>query len=164
MKFKPIPAAVGIVAIAIAAAGVYQWVGNPAARVMAHALQPDDADVRALGQRVYAAHCAACHGAQREGQPDWQSRSPQGLLPAPPHDETGHTWHHPDDLLFRLTKLGVARTLDMPDYQSTMPAFEGLLSDQEIVAVLSWIKSRWPASIRQRHDELNALSLREPAR
>jgi mono/diheme cytochrome c family protein len=164
MKIKSIAATLGVVAIAVAAAGGYTWMQRPAPRVMPHALQPGNAEVRALGQRVYAAHCAACHGAQLAGQADWQSRSPQGLLPAPPHDETGHTWHHTDDLLFRLTKLGVAKALDMPDYQTNMPAFDGVLRDPEIVAALSWIKSRWPQSIQQRHDQLNASSLREPAR
>ena len=39
-----------------------------------------------------------------------------------------------------------------------MPAFEGILHDEEIAAVLSFIKSRWPERIRQRHDEMNALA------
>ena len=67
-------------------------------------LRPDDAAVTALGQRVYAAQCAACHGAGLEGQPNWRERGPDGRLPAPPHDASGHTWHHPDELLFRITK------------------------------------------------------------
>ncbi len=124
----------------------------------AHALRPGDTALLALGNRVYVERCAACHGAQLEGQPDWRSRSPDGLLPAPPHDASGHTWHHPDELLFRITKFGLARTLDMPDYKTTMPAYEGVLKDEEIVAVLSWIKSRWPASMREKHDRLNAQS------
>lgn len=119
------------------------------------ALRPDDARVLALGQKVYAAQCAACHGANLEGQPNWQVPGPDGRLPAPPHDATGHTWHHPDDLLFRSTKLGVAKAANLKDHASTMPAYEGVLSDEEIVAVLSWIKSRWPPQIRARHDRLN---------
>src|SRR5690606_30865838 len=67
-------------------------------------LRPDDAAVTALGQKVYAAQCAACHGARLEGQPNWRVRGPDGRLPAPPHDASGHTWHHPDELLFRITK------------------------------------------------------------
>ena len=30
------------------------------------------------------------------------------------------------------------------------------LSDDEIVAVLSWIKAQWPLEVQQRHDEINA--------
>ncbi|MBB90587.1 MAG: cytochrome C, partial [Magnetovibrio sp.] len=40
-------------------------------------------------------------------------------------------------------------------YESDMPGFDGVLTDAEIVAVLSYIKSTWPASIRARHDDLN---------
>jgi mono/diheme cytochrome c family protein len=119
-------------------------------------LRPDDPEVLEAGSDLYMKHCASCHGADLEGQPDWRSRGPDGLLPAPPHDETGHTWHHTDQVLFDLTKYGLAAFVG-PDYDSAMPAFDGVLSDAEIVAVLSFIKSRWPERIRQRHDEMNAL-------
>ena len=118
-------------------------------------LRPDDREVTALGKRVYEAHCASCHGSRLEGQPRWRERDATGRLPAPPHDASGHTWHHPDDLLFRITKHGVAKASNLKDYDSAMPAFEGVLSDAEIVAVLSWIKAQWPPEIRRRHDALN---------
>lgn len=75
----------------------------------------------ALGERVYRQHCAACHGAQLQGPPDWRTPGADGRLPAPPHDANGHTWHHPDALLFRLTKFGVVEVSGMKDYQSAMP-------------------------------------------
>ena len=81
-----------------------------------------------------------------------------GRLPAPPHDAFGHTWHHPDDTLVRITKFGVAKAANLASYESSMPAYEGVLSDDEIVAALSWIKSQWPASIRVKHDEMNRSS------
>lgn len=118
-------------------------------------LQPGDRAVLELGRKVYAAQCASCHGARLEGQPNWQQRDAQGLMPAPPHDASGHTWHHTDELLFRITKHGVAKAANLKDYVSAMPAFEGTLSDAEIVAALSWIKSQWPAEIRRKHDALN---------
>jgi len=121
----------------------------------AYRLRPDDAAVTAMGRQVYAARCAACHGARLEGQPNWRERGPDGMLPAPPHDASGHTWHHPDELLFRITKHGVAKAANLKDYASAMPVFDGVLSDEEIVAALSWIKAQWPADIRSRHDELN---------
>lgn len=121
-----------------------------------HQLRPDDAGVQALGAKVYAAHCASCHGARLEGQPDWRIRDATGRLPAPPHDASGHTWHHPDEVLFRITKFGVAKAANLKDYDSAMPAYEGVLTDAEIVAVLSWIKSQWPADVRRQHDEVNA--------
>ena len=119
-------------------------------------LQPDDEGVVALGEQVYADNCAACHGAALEGQPDWQSRGADGLMPAPPHDPTGHTWHHDDGMLFALTKHGLAGVLGEDAPESAMPAYEGVLTDAEIVAVLSFIKSTWPAEVRAVHDDINA--------
>jgi mono/diheme cytochrome c family protein len=107
----------------------------------------DDADRIALGHARYAAHCASCHGAALEGQPNWRERLPSGELPAPPHDETGHTWHHPDEQLFRLTKEGVA-PFAPEGYVTDMPGFAEALTDDEIRAVLAYIKSTWPAEIR----------------
>jgi mono/diheme cytochrome c family protein len=121
----------------------------------AGALRPGDAKATALGQQVYAAHCAACHGARLEGQPNWRQRGADGRFPAPPHDATGHTWHHPDRVLFRITKFGVGKATGMQSYVSAMPAYEGVLSDEEIVAVLSWIKAQWPAAVRAQQDEMN---------
>ena len=96
----------------------------------------------ATGRQLYAAHCAACHGANLEGQPNWRERLPTGRLSAPPHDASGHTWHHPDKVLFRITKEGVAAVV--PGYESDMPAFGGVLADDEIRAVLAFLKSTWP--------------------
>lgn len=120
-------------------------------------LDPTDTALVALGANIYATHCAACHGANLEGEPDWRIRRPDGRLPAPPHDETGHTWHHPDEVLFNLTKHGLPKEIGGRPYVSNMPAFEGILSDREIIAVLSYIKSRWPAEVVERHDEINAI-------
>lgn len=117
-------------------------------------LQADDEQLVAQGQGLYVQHCAACHGAGLEGQPNWRQRKADGKLPAPPHDHTGHTWHHPDAVLFNLTKFGPAAVAG-GNYASEMPAYEGTLSDHDIIAVLSYIKSTWPAEFRFRHDQLN---------
>ena len=97
----------------------------------------------ALGRDLYALHCATCHGADLEGQPEWKRALPSGRMSAPPHDASGHTWHHPDGVLFRLTKDGVAAVVG-GGYESDMPAFEGVLTDEEVRAVLAYIKSTWP--------------------
>jgi mono/diheme cytochrome c family protein len=104
--------------------------------------KPDPAQL-AAGQKIYAQHCAACHGAKLEGQPNWQRRLPNGKMPAPPHDESGHTWHHPDELLFGITKHGMVPPYAPPGYQSDMPAFGSILSDDQIRAVLAYIESHW---------------------
>jgi mono/diheme cytochrome c family protein len=100
----------------------------------------------ARGAALYAEHCAACHGAELEGQPDWRSRGSDGVLPAPPHDATGHSWHHADEVLFRYTRLGGARLVaeqGVTGFKSGMPAFGDVLSDAEIRDVIAFIKSRW---------------------
>jgi mono/diheme cytochrome c family protein len=104
--------------------------------------KPDPAQL-AAGQKIYAQHCAACHGAKLEGQPNWQRRLPNGKMPAPPHDESGHTWHHPDEVLFGITKHGMVPPYAPPGYQSDMPAFGSILSDDQIRAVLAYIESHW---------------------
>ena len=101
-----------------------------------------DADQIAQGKQLYGEYCASCHGANLEGQPDWKRRKPDGKLPAPPHDATGHTWHHSDAQLFRITREGPAAI--MPGYVTDMPGFAEKLSDDEIRAVLEFIKSTWP--------------------
>jgi mono/diheme cytochrome c family protein len=118
-------------------------------------LRADDAATVARGQAIYSTHCAACHGAKLEGQPRWREPDAQGRLPAPPHDASGHTWHHTDEQLFRLTKYGIAVAANLPGRDSAMPRYEGVLSDEEIIAVLSFIKAEWPAETRTRHDALN---------
>lgn len=113
-----------------------------------------DAEAVALGEKLYAENCADCHGANLEGQPDWRSPKEDGTLPAPPHDDSGHTWHHADQLLFKYTKLGGAGVAP-PGFQSGMPGFGGSLSDHEIWAVLSFIKSRWSPASQARQAHLN---------
>lgn len=140
-------------AAAVAAAIAAGWMFWPSASVG----RADATDARqvALGAIVYRDNCASCHGANLEGQPDWMSRKPDGRFPAPPHDETGHTWHHPDETLFDLTKQGLKPPLAPAGYQSDMPAFGPVLTDEQIWAVLAFIKSRWPEKIQARHSSLN---------
>lgn len=116
---------------------------------------PDNAELVALGGEVYAAQCAACHGKALEGQPNWRQRRADGKLPAPPHDASGHTWHHDDATLFGVTKFGPAG-FSGTDYASDMPAYKDVLSDREIWAVLAYIKSSWPAEVRERQAAIDA--------
>ena len=138
--------ALGFGVLAIAGAGAWLFVPREVR------IDATDRAAVARGEPLYAKHCAACHGGNLEGQPDWQSRNAQGRLPAPPHDEHGHTWHHDDQVLFEVTKYGLTKHAP-PGYQSDMPAFEGTLTDKDIVDVLAFIKSRWPALILDKRRE-----------
>jgi mono/diheme cytochrome c family protein len=140
-------AAVAVILAAGAAGWFLLWPRLPT-------IDPGDAAQVALGQSVYAAQCARCHGAQLEGQPNWRDRMDNGRLPAPPHDANGHTWHHPDAQLFGITKYGLAPYVE-PGYESDMPAFEGILTDAEIAAVLAYIKSTWPPDVRAQNARIN---------
>jgi mono/diheme cytochrome c family protein len=103
---------------------------------------PPEDDQLAAGRTLYALHCASCHGADLEGQPNWRAPKEDGRLPAPPHDASGHTWHHSGAELFKMTKYGVSAVV--PGYESDMPGFKGVLTDEEIQLVLDFIKSTWP--------------------
>jgi mono/diheme cytochrome c family protein len=119
--------------------GTVAWLGTHA-----EPTKPDSnsASLVARGKIVYTQQCASCHGADLEGQPNWRERLSNGRLPAPPHDATGHTWHHSDKELFNMVKAGIPEIV--PGYQTDMPKYEGILSDSDIWAVLSFIESSWP--------------------
>lgn len=118
------------------------------------AAAPTKPDNVPLGKKVYESHCAACHGMNLEGQPNWRTRRPNGRLPAPPHDATGHTWEHADAILFSVIKNGMAHHAG-PKYQSDMPAFKGKLTDEEIWASITYIKSKWPERIHKKRRPLD---------
>jgi mono/diheme cytochrome c family protein len=122
---------------------------------MVAATNVNDAQLVGLGATVYAANCASCHGANLEGQPNWQQPKADGSMPAPPHDASGHTWHHNDQALFATTKLGGAATSPVAG-PNGMPAFGATLSDREIWAVLSYIKSTWPPELQQQQERGHA--------
>src|SRR6266540_1238853 len=112
------------------------------------------AETLAIGRAVYDQYCAACHGTNLEGQPDWQTPLPSGRLPAPPHDASGHTWHHSDRLLLEITKFGTAAVVGR-GHQSDMPGFANILDDDQIRAVLAFIKNTWPERERRYQSEMS---------
>ena len=138
------------------AGAVIYYLSSPANEAEANfALKHKDAAVVSLGKQVYAQNCSSCHGVVLEGQANWRQRGNDGYMPAPPHDETGHTWHHPDTYLFLMTKYGIEKMIGKT-YPNNMPAYEDELSDDEIIAVLSFIKSTWPNTVKRQHDQINA--------
>jgi mono/diheme cytochrome c family protein len=109
------------------------------------------------GQALYRVHCARCHGKNLEGQPYWQTRLPSGRMPAPPHDKSGHTWHHSDNALLGVTKLGL-KPFAGENYESDMPAFKEILKDEEIDSILAYIKITWPEREREYQRQLTEKS------
>ncbi|MDK3018620.1 c-type cytochrome [Pseudodonghicola flavimaris] len=106
----------------------------------------------ASGAALYAEHCASCHGAELEGQPGWRSPGPDGVPPAPPHDESGHTWHHATPLLLDYTLKGGQAALEargVTGFVSGMPGFEGVLTEAQALDILAFIRSTWSRRARE---------------
>jgi mono/diheme cytochrome c family protein len=118
-----------------------------AAAPLRPAWQWDDARRVAHGRAVYMEACASCHGADMAGQPNWWRPGVDGMLPAPPHDASGHTWQHSDRELTELIAHGVA-AFAPAGYRSAMPAFAGRLSARDIRDTIAFIKSTWPPGQR----------------
>jgi mono/diheme cytochrome c family protein len=119
-------------------------------------LPSEDPEELALGEQIYATNCAACHGVNLEGAADWKTQNEDGSFRPPPHNEEGHTWHHNDRILIEAIVEGGARLPDNIGGSSKMPAYGEILTDEEITAVLAYIKSSWPEGIRQAQWEQSA--------
>lgn len=138
----------GTVGLAVIGTAVLLYFGNAREEPAQAFISPSSEQRVAQGKAIYDLHCAACHGASLQGQPEWRQRLPNGRLPAPPHDQTGHTWHHPDAVLIEIVKNGLVPGKTAPEgYESDMPAYGKVLSEGEIIAVLAYIKSVWPAEV-----------------
>ena len=81
-----------------------------------------DPDSVASGKHLYNQYCASCHGANLAGVPNWKVSQPDGSLLPPPHDSSGHTWHHPDPILIEITTNGGDPTL----FNTKMPGYGDL--------------------------------------
>lgn len=114
----------------------------------------DDPERVANGKALYAEYCAACHGADLEGETDWRTPDAEGYLPAPPHDETGHTWHHADALLVDIVTRGTEAIVG-GSYKSNMIGFGDVMTEAEILDVLAYIKSTWPDEVIEIHNGIN---------
>ncbi len=133
----------------------FSRVAPPSGGVQVGLFFPENKKITAKGKELYLANCSSCHGANLEGAPNWRSPDESGLMPAPPHDETGHTWHHKDELLFNIVKYGLEKAANLDNYATNMPIYENILSDEEIIAIMSYIKSRWPKEIIERHNQFD---------
>ncbi len=127
-----------------------------------HFADADDAALVARGRLVYARSCAACHGKRLQGQPLWQLRDEYWGRRAPAHDATGHTWGHSDSDLFQMVKYGRFPATDA-QASSFMPSYADSLDDEQIVAVIAYIKARWPIGLRLAQALLNPNAVGMPS-
>ena len=145
---KRITTPLAIVLIVAVAVGIGVWllVGapRPGGRNESEGLGawPPPSRVVALGRSAYQANCAVCHGVNGEGEPNWKTKNADGTYPAPPHDGSGHTWHHPDRVLLEIVGDGGSR-FNNETFRSRMLAWREVLTDEEIRAVITYLKTFW---------------------
>ena len=129
-----------------------QEAGQPQATEEAASANPVARDSgTSHGQTIFQANCAVCHGAGGEGQPDWHVKKPDGILPAPPLNGDGHTWHHGDGTLYTYVSRGgkFYESPDIPSFKSGMPGFGEILSHEEVIAVIEYLKILWGDKVSQ---------------
>ncbi len=104
-----------------------------------------DAEIR-RGESLYRQYCIGCHGGPTGGS----------MMDYPPrHNANGHTWHHPDCQLKGIIQNGgdamtaMMRRMMAPPSTPAMPAFRGVLTDEEIEAILAFIKTWWTEEQRR---------------
>ena len=92
-----------------------------------------EAAIAAEGENLYGQHCASCHGQQGTG-----------LGAFPPL--AGSEWVTGDpDTAIRILLHGLQGRIEVDgrSYNNVMPAFGRRLSDEEVAALLSYIRSSW---------------------
>jgi S-disulfanyl-L-cysteine oxidoreductase SoxD len=145
-------AAGGAVLAAVAVGAAFAL--RPEALPPTHFADANNHDLVWKGYYLYQRSCIHCHGRRLEGDLLWQTRDQFFGRRAPPHDYSGHTWQHSDEELFHMTKFGRFSTIP-PNVKSQMPAYEPHFSDEEILAVIAFIKAQWPLSLRVSQALLN---------
>lgn len=113
-----------------------------------------DSNRTANGAKLYGEYCASCHGTQLEGEANWRERDADGYLPAPPHDASGHTWHHDDATLLRIVTIGTEAIVGN-GYTSKMTGFGDTLSQNDLLDIMGYIKSTWPKDVIDQHNQIN---------
>ena len=101
------------------------------------------------GAKLFQANCAACHGKQGEGAPNWRTPDKKGKFRPPPLNGSGHMWHHPLPVLLSVIRDGTAAQ------GGTMPAWKEKLSEREMVDVIAWLQSKWSKEIYQQWKQMD---------
>ena len=93
------------------------------------------------GEKLFAEHCAGCHGKNAESVPDWRKRDANGNYVPPPLNGTAHAWHHSMKILRHTIRKGGKPV------GGVMPAFEEKLTNDEIDSIIAWFQSLWTDEI-----------------
>lgn len=112
---------------------------------------PDPAQVKA-GRAIYSQNCASCHGINGEGAPNWRQPNELGEMPAPPHNQDGHTWKHADGMLYQIVQQGWRDPFNKTK-RLTMPAFARNLSPAQTRDVIAYLKTLWTPEQRRFQQE-----------
>ena len=99
------------------------------------------------GAQLYGANCQRCHGG---------ATAVQMVGIAPPHNANGHTWHHSDCDFKTFVLIGFSETEEMrrqemgiPKEAPRMPSFKDALSEQDVDAIMGYIKTWWTPEQRE---------------
>jgi len=92
----------------------------------------DDPNAMAAGQMVYTTNCASCHGETGQGD------GPAGAALDPKPSNLVETARSASD---DYTYWRIAEGGAMEPFNSSMPAWKGILGEEEIWQVVSYIKS-----------------------
>ena len=93
------------------------------------------------GSDLYAANCQVCHG---------DSNGAGGRGGAPIHNDRGHTWHHPDAQL-----RGWVLNGKLGSGSAGMPALGDKLTEPEVDAILTFIRSWWTTEQRDSQADIS---------
>jgi mono/diheme cytochrome c family protein len=108
--------------------------------------EPDEPEF-ARGEALYATHCIDCHGGATGGD--------IADIP-PPHNAQGHTWHHGDCELVEWTLEGLPRRPGLPPDTPAMPAFADRLDEDDVRAILAYVKTWWMPEQREHQAAVTA--------
>jgi mono/diheme cytochrome c family protein len=145
------------VVLALALMGLLVACAPPAASgVAVQGVSLTEADL-IQGHILYTAYCAGCHGDHGQGQfPGAAALQPSPItnrIGAPPHDDTGHSWHHSDDLLVRYVLEG---GFTDPAAFYPMPGFGGLLTVDDARQIVGYIMTLWTDEQRMMQKQTTA--------
>jgi mono/diheme cytochrome c family protein len=104
--------------------------------------KPPDSISVGRGKQLYDTYCVACHKRDGTGEPTapWSIRRTD-FIAAMPLDETSHAWHHGDAQLIGMILDGTPRS------RTRMPVWRNILSEQDAVDLVAYLKSLWSKRI-----------------